>query len=131
MIKGALISFMPTFIGTLPNVIVFQYNPETIEHAWTAAAMSAQATDPKAGVKPTAADDVPGESFTFKLLLDASEMIAGGAANPVAAALATKSGVYTRLAALEMLQYPSAIRPERASWGRSRRRSAPAARARR
>ena len=51
---------------------------------------------------------MPGESFSFKLFLDANEMIANGAANPVAAALATASGVYTRLAALEMLQYPSA-----------------------
>jgi hypothetical protein len=111
LIKGALVSFMPTFIGSLPNVIVFQYNPETIQHTWTPAAKSAQATDPKAGVNPTAVDDVPGESFSFKVSLDANDMIADGASNPVAAALATASGVYTRLAALEMLQYPSAASP--------------------
>jgi hypothetical protein len=105
LIKGALVSFMPTFIGSLPNVIVFQYNPETIAHAWTPAGKSAHATDPKAAADPLAADGVPGESFTFKLSLDSNDMIANG--NPVSASLAQASGVYTRLAALEMLQYPT------------------------
>jgi hypothetical protein len=105
-LKGALISFMPTFIGSLPNVIVFQYNPDTMTHAWTAAKQAP--ADPKAGADPMAADGVPGESFSFKLSLDARDMLADIAANPVAAGLAAVSGVYTRLAALEMLQYPSA-----------------------
>jgi hypothetical protein len=106
-LKGALVSFMPTFIGSLPNVIVFQYNPETITHAWTAAGKSAQATSPKAGANPMAADGVPGESFSFKLTVDSTDMLADADSNPVGAALAQVSGVYTRLAALEMLQYPS------------------------
>ena len=103
-LKGALVSFMPTFIGSLPNVIVFQYNPETIRHTWTAAGKPG---NPRAGGDPMAADGVPGESFSFKLSVDAIESIADGATNPIAAGLATVSGVYTRLAALEMLQYPS------------------------
>jgi hypothetical protein len=102
--KGALISFMPSFVGSLPNVVVFQYNPEGMTHTWTAAGKAGQATEPKAGTNPTAADGVPGETFAFKLALDANDMIADG--NPVGAALATVSGVSTRLAALEMLQYP-------------------------
>jgi hypothetical protein len=105
--KGALISFMPTFVGSLPNVIVFQINPESIQHSWTAAGKSANATDPKAGTNPLAADGIPGESFTLKLSVDANEMKADVATNPVAAALANVSGVYTYLSALEMLQYPA------------------------
>ena len=106
--EGALLSFMPTFIGSLPNVIVFQYNPETITHAWSAAAKpEAAATGTKAGVDPTAADGMPGETFAFKLLLDANDMIANVDANPIAAGLAFVSGVYPRLAAIEMLQYPT------------------------
>ena len=138
--KGALLSFMPTFIGSVPNVIVFQYNPETITHAWTAAGKSAQAANPKAGVDPMAADGVPGESFSFKLSLDANDMIADGSANPVAAALASASGVYTRLAALEMLQYPSgafsgaslvgSVSASISIGGAQRRRSPPAPRPR-
>src|SRR5205085_1204873 len=103
--KGALVSFMPTFIGSLPNVIVFQYNPETMTHTWTP--LAAPAATPKAGADPMAASGLPGETFSFKLSLSARDMIADGDANPVAAALASVSGVSTRLAALEMLLYPS------------------------
>jgi hypothetical protein len=105
VIKGALISFVPTFVGSLPNVVVFQYNPETMTHTWSAAA-EASAPPAKAEGDPLASGGVPSESFSFKLLLDSNDTIADGGANPVAAALATASGVYTRLAALEMLQYP-------------------------
>ncbi len=36
VLKGALVEFMPTFLPIpLPNVIVFQYNPETMTHTWT------------------------------------------------------------------------------------------------
>jgi hypothetical protein len=101
--KGALISFMPTFVGSLPNVVVFQYNPETITHTWTAPPAAA----PKAGGDPLALDHVPGETFSFKLSLDALNSIADGDSNPIAAGLANLTGVYTRLAALEMLQYPA------------------------
>ena len=102
--KGALISFMPTFVGSLPNVVVFQYNPESITHAWTAATA---ATAAKPGASPTAVDHVPGETFSFKLSLDAHDSIADGNTNPVAAGLAMATGVSTRVAALEMLQYPT------------------------
>src|SRR5215471_18232798 len=100
--KGALISFMPTFIGALPNVIVFQFNPETITHAWTPATRTAQSTggSAKASHDPLAADSVPGESFAFKLILDSNEDLADVAANGVAAGLASVSGVYARLSAL-------------------------------
>jgi hypothetical protein len=100
--KGAFVSFMPTFVGSLPNVVVFQFNPETITHTWSAAAV-----EPGAKADPLAVRGVPGEQFSFNLAVDAGDMIADGAANPVAAGLATVSGVYTRLAALEMLLYPS------------------------
>jgi hypothetical protein len=100
--KGALVSFMPTFIGSLPNVIVFQYNPESITHTWSAAP-----ADPKAGGDPMAVTGIPGEQFSFTLTVDSADMIADGDSNPIGEALAEASGVYTRLAALEMLQYPS------------------------
>jgi len=104
-VRGALISFTPSFIGVTPDVIVFQFNPETITHTWTAAGGDA-ASDPQAGRNPQAAKGIPGETFSFVLAIDAKDMIADGSANPVAAGLALASGVYARLAALEMLQYP-------------------------
>ncbi|MGO9935488.1 MAG: hypothetical protein ACLPV8_27265 [Steroidobacteraceae bacterium] len=101
-LKGALVSFMPTFVAAVPNIVVFQYNPESITHTWNSAPPAANA-----GQDPLAVQGVPGEQFSFTLSVDSNDMIAEGGANPVGAALATASGIYTRLAALEMLQYPS------------------------
>jgi hypothetical protein len=102
-LRGALVEFMPTGLIPIPNVIVFQYNPESMSHAWT------QPESPSAGpngttTNPLAVKGNPGESFSFTLSLDAADSIADGVAS---AALAEVSGVYTRLAALEMLLYPA------------------------
>jgi hypothetical protein len=107
-LKGALISFMPTFLGATPNVTVFQINPETLTHAWTAAAAAQPPPGQKEGGDPLAVKGLPGESFSFTLVMDANDEIADVGANPVAAGLASLTGLYTRLAALEMLQYPLA-----------------------
>jgi hypothetical protein len=103
-LRGALIEYLPAGPIAIANVIVFQYNPETMTHTWT------QSDPEKAGpneilVDPLAVSGDPGESFSFTLFLDAADTIADGAA---AAALAKASGVYSRLAALEMLLFPSA-----------------------
>src|SRR5258708_28884124 len=94
---------MPAGLSPIPNVIVFQYHPESMSHAWT------QPEAPSAGPNetipnPLAVKGNPGESFSFTLALDAADSIADGSAS---AALAKVSGVYTRLAALEMLLYPA------------------------
>src|SRR5258708_33737395 len=101
--RGALVEFMPAGLIPIPNVIVFQYNPESMSHAWT------QPEAPSAGpnetiTNPLAVKGNPGESFSFTLALDAADSIADGSAS---AALAKVSGVDTRLAAPEMLLYPA------------------------
>jgi hypothetical protein len=102
-LRGALVEFMPTALIPIPNIIVFQYNPETMSHAWT------QPDAPTAGpnattMNPFAVKGDPGESFSFTLALDAADTIADGGAS---ARLSEMSGVYSRLAALEMLLYPA------------------------
>lgn len=107
-IKGALVEFMPTFSIPIPNVIIFQYNPEEMTHSWTQAE-SAQATNAQNETNPLAVKGVPGESFSFTIKMDAKDMIADG--NPVAEGIATVSGIYSRLAAIEMLQFPTKADP--------------------
>jgi hypothetical protein len=105
VLKGALVEFTPTFLPVpVPNVIVFQYNPETMTHTW---AQPMPAT--KAGTEasnPFAVRGTPGETFSFTIAMDARDEIADGSAP--AAALAAASGIYSRLAALELLLYPAA-----------------------
>src|SRR2546423_5498649 len=97
-IRGALVEFVETFSLPIPNVIIFQFNPEIITHTWTQPESANDRQDPLA-VKGT-----PGESFSFNIVMDANDMIADG--TPAAQVLATTSGIYSRLAALELLQYP-------------------------
>ncbi len=100
--RGALVEFMPTFLIPLPNVIIFQFNPETMTHTWT------QADTARGGgpgqTSPVAVKGRPNESFSFTIAVDSNDMIADG--SPVAEGIAKVSGVYSRLAALEMLLYP-------------------------
>jgi hypothetical protein len=103
LIKGAFVEFMQTFVVPMPNVIVFQYNPETITHTWTQPAPDPAARQGEQS-NPLAVKGVPGESFSFNLSMDAGDVVSRG--DPVVAGIAMASGVYTRLAALEMLQYP-------------------------
>jgi hypothetical protein len=113
-LKGALLSFTATGglgLPPLPNVIVFQINPETITHAWTEAASppppQPKPNEPPVHVSALAVTGNPGESFSFTLMLDSDEQISDVSTDPVGAGLAMLSGVYTRLAALELLQFPS------------------------
>lgn len=109
-IKGALVQFMETVLIPLPNVIVFQFNPESIVHTWTppqAAGGSAGGTGTTGngtGGNPLAVSGLPGESFSFTIQLDANDEIAVG--GPVGGAIAKVSGIYSRTAALEMLLFP-------------------------
>ena len=103
VLKGALVEFMPTFLVPLPNITVFQYNPETMIHTWTQSEPAGTA-----GVttsNPLAVKGMPGEAFSFTIAMDANDDIADG--NSVTSGMAEVSGLYSRLAALEMLLYPS------------------------
>ena len=102
-LKGALVSFMPTFLGSLPNVIIFQFNPESMVHTWTQPE-EVKAADAKTPANPMAVKGFPGEQFSFTIAMDSNDSIADGGAP---GALAEVSGVYSRVAAIEMLMYPA------------------------
>lgn len=103
-LRGALIEFAETFPLPIPNVIIFQYNPETMTHGWTPATTNPET--PGSTSNPLAITGDPQESFSFTLLMDAIDMIADGDA--IETGLATISGVYSRIAALELLLFPTA-----------------------
>lgn len=106
LLKGALISFTPTFLTPVPNVTVFQYNPESLTHTWSQPDRAADAATPgtEAG-DPYAVSGMPGEEFSLTIYFDANQDIADQV--PISSELAEASGVYSRLSALEMLLYPT------------------------
>jgi hypothetical protein len=101
-IRGALVEFLPTLLVPVPNVITFQFNPESMTHTWTQPEPPENACG--APTNPLAVKGQPGESFSFTIEMNADEEIADGTASAV---IAEASGVYSRLAALEMLMYPA------------------------
>jgi hypothetical protein len=105
-LRGALIEFTESFPIPVPNVILFQYNPETMTHTWTPAKTGGVSAPGQSPSNPLAITGPPEESFSFNLAMDAGDTIADGSS--VTAGLAEISGVYPRIAALEMLLFPTA-----------------------
>jgi hypothetical protein len=97
-LKGALVVFgAPVPVPT--NLIVFQYNPDTMSRSFRAA------TPPAEGAQQKRSGDTgralpPVESFTMSVELDAADQLE--TSNPIAVA----TGVHPALAALELLLYP-------------------------
>src|ERR1700722_18563667 len=96
VLKGALISFSAVGAATdmlaMPNVIVFQFNPEMISHEWTPATTSAAGADPRMNFSPRATSGVPGERFSFTLILDSNEQLADAGLDPIPVGLAEANG---------------------------------------
>lgn len=102
MKKGALVEFMSAFGTSVPNVIIFQYNPETLRHTWTQTTAPANPAG-QSSANPYAVPGEPTEAFSFSLSMDATDQVI----DPIALAAGTPSGIYARLAALEMLLFPA------------------------
>ena len=103
LLNGAIVEFSERFIGPVPNVIVFQYNPEKLTRTlgiWS------KAGEPKGAENitedQTAQPFDPVESFNLVLEFDAADDLEKPDLHPVAVV----SGVANRLAVLEMLLYP-------------------------
>ena len=103
LLKGALIEFSERFLGPVPNVIIFQYNPESMTRTlevWNQGA-GGDASGTSETVNTAQPFDPP-ETFTLALELDAADDLE----NPLAHPVAFVSGVASRIAAMEMLLYP-------------------------
>jgi len=98
-LKGAFINLGAGVLGALPNIVVFQFNPDRMTR--TPKLVRPPAPDAGAGQKNT--NEQPGkpsESISFTLRIDASDQLASG--NPIAAA----SGILPTLSSLELLMLP-------------------------
>lgn len=90
--KGALVEFASSFSMAVPNVVVFQFNPETLRHTWS------QPPADTSGANPLAVKGAPGEAFSFTLSMDATDELVGPGFPPL--------GLASRIAALEKLMFP-------------------------
>ncbi len=121
LLKGALIYFGAPMLIPIPNIIIFQYNPESMTRSltpWQPPSREVTAEFEGEGsartVRATRADLTaqqryalaqpydPSETFSLLLELDATDALENPESHPVAVA----TGVADRLAAIEMLMYP-------------------------
>jgi hypothetical protein len=104
LLKGAIIQFSAPLLVPIPNIIIFQYNPESMTRTltpWGPPAQSEEVADPKV-VNALAQPFDPEETFDLALELDAADALEAPDTHPVASVF----GVADRIAALEMLLYP-------------------------
>ncbi len=99
LLKGALIKLSEDFLGPIPNIIIFQYNPEKMTRTLMPYS-PADGKDSEGASKVQPYD--PGEKFSLTLILDATDALEEPDQHPVAVI----AGVADRISALEMLLYP-------------------------
>jgi hypothetical protein len=105
LLKGALIQFSAPMLIPIPNIIIFQYNPETLSRSLKPWAPKEEDDKPaSASANNLAQPYDPEESFTLALELDAADALEHPESHPVAVLV----GVADRIAAIEMLLYPPA-----------------------
>src|SRR5215471_17757561 len=98
-LKGAFINLGAGLLGALPNVVVFQFNPDRVTRT-PALLRPPPPSDGAGSCDSSQQPGQPGESMSFTLRLDATDQLARS--NPIAAA----SGILPTLSALELLMVP-------------------------
>jgi hypothetical protein len=96
LLRGALIEYGTDFLGPIPNVVIFQFNPESLTRKIT---IPPRPTNTKDG-KGSQAGILPIENFTLKAQFSAADQLNQN--NVIARAF----GVGPRLAALEKMARP-------------------------
>ncbi|MGH1491152.1 MAG: hypothetical protein ACRBK7_17455 [Acidimicrobiales bacterium] len=102
LIPGMLLSYDDPLLGVVPNVIIFQYNPDSITRTFTPPSRS-QSSGGDGGTRSQARPAK--ETYSMTLEMDATDGLERGGP------LTTAFGVGPRLAALEMLLQPVGAGP--------------------
>lgn len=107
VVKGAFIELAEPFLGPIPSIIPFQYNPEKVTRKLTPwAPAGTEEGEPESDALSQPYD--PQETFTrMELILDATDGLEDASNYP----MAPVSGVADRIAAIEKLMFPVATGP--------------------
>lgn len=97
LIRGALVEYSSDFLGPLPNIVIFQFNPEILRRTIQ------KPTRPDRSRQPeyNQTGDSPSEKVTLDIEFHAADQLDVG--NP----LVETFGIGPQLAALEQMVYPS------------------------
>ncbi|MFO1061460.1 MAG: hypothetical protein U1E53_31380, partial [Dongiaceae bacterium] len=106
MLRGALVEYSGMFLGPIPNIVLFQFNPEQLART---IAIPARPTEGGGGAaqrpqrEASAAAAPPTETFTVTARFSAADDLGQGGA---VSAIPRLFGVGPQLAALEKMVYP-------------------------
>jgi hypothetical protein len=104
-LRGALIEYSGDFLGPIPNLVVFQFNPESFARTINIPQPPAQSETDKAKPRePSQTSAPPTETFTLTAHFSAADDLGKGGA---VSAIPRVFGVGPQLAALEKMVYPA------------------------
>lgn len=107
LLRGALVEYGSDFLGPLPNVVIFQFNPEQIARTVNVPQRQSGGSGRAARTpEPRRASAPPTETFTLTAHFSAADDLGRGGA---LSAVPRVFGVGPQLAALEKMVYPSNI----------------------
>jgi hypothetical protein len=101
VMPGALVQLLEDFGVIVPNIVPFQYNPETVTRGFQPWNPFATAPQNQASQSPLVQPFDPQQTYGFALEFDAADDLEAG--NPIVIA----TGIASRLAALKKLIEPS------------------------
>ena len=105
LVKGAIVELSERFLGPIPNIIIFQFNPSGLNRGFEAWSPEESEEGEGEAAQRSAATAQPGdptETITLSLLLDATDTLEAPDSHPIQVI----SGVADRLSALELLMFP-------------------------
>ena len=101
LVRGAIVQLIEDVIGIIPNIIPFQYNPETVSRTLTPWNPFEVEQSGRGQIAPTAQPFDPKEAITIEVHFNAADLLEDDDA------VAKAIGVADRLAAVEKLLLPS------------------------
>lgn len=103
-LRGALVEYGSDVLGPIPNIVVFQFNPETIARTLNMARPATPAAETARQTESHQTSAPPNESFNITAHFSAADDLGKGGA---AAAIPRVFGIGPQLAALEKMVYPA------------------------
>ena len=106
LLRGALVEYSGDFLGPIPNLVIFQFNPEQLARTIVIPPPPAPKTPAPTGRQrePNQASTPPTESFTVSANFSAADDLGAGGAG---SAISRVFGIGPQLAALEKMVYPA------------------------
>ncbi|MBD2232779.1 hypothetical protein [Phormidium tenue] len=97
LVRGAIIEYGSDFLGPLPNVVIFQFNPDSLSRSLQIPAPPERSRQPERNQT----GDSPHETISLTAHFSAADQL--NVSNP----LAKEFGIGPQLAALEQMVYPT------------------------